>query len=133
MQQRWQSSHGAHRRESSAVRAKRFQRRWDASPSPPTSTSGIPLMSRFCVFGRLLPAAIAHLDVGLRRDHRGCLVMVCDECKEREAVCEFAYGNQPAGARKWNLCDSCLREFAPGFPSQKQIEEKSGAKKPLAP
>src|SRR6266496_2142299 len=52
IQQRWQSSHGPHRRESSAVRAKRFQRRWDASPSPPTSTSGIPLMSRFCVFRR---------------------------------------------------------------------------------
>ena len=59
--------------------------------------------------------------------------MICDKCKEREAVCEFAYGNQPAGARKWHLCDSCLQQFAPGFPSQKQIEEKTGTEKPLAP
>ena len=26
-----------------------------------------------------------------------------------------------------------LQQFAPGFPSQKQIEEKTGAKRPLAP
>jgi Cupin domain len=59
IQQKWQNSHGPHRRESSAVRAKKFQRRWDASPSPPTSTSGIPLMSRFCVFRRVrLPIRI---------------------------------------------------------------------------
>jgi hypothetical protein len=54
--------------------------------------------------------------------------MRCDRCKEREAVCEFAYGNQPRGARKWNLCDACLRQFAPGFPLQKQSEEKIDAK-----
>jgi protein-arginine kinase activator protein McsA len=59
--------------------------------------------------------------------------MVCDKCKEREAVCEFAYGNQPAGARKWNLCEACLQQFVPGLPSPKQIEDKIGAKKPLAP
>jgi hypothetical protein len=59
--------------------------------------------------------------------------MICDKCKEREAVCEFAYGNQPAGARTWHLCDSCVQQFVPGFPSRKQIEEKSGADKPLAP
>src|SRR5438046_985249 len=68
--QRWQSSHGLHRRESSSVRAKRFQKRWDASPSPPTSTSGIPLMSRFCVFrqGRL-PIRI------IRTAHSGSSIM----------------------------------------------------------
>ena len=58
--------------------------------------------------------------------------MLCDRCKEREAVCEFAYGNQPRGARTWNLCETCLQQFAPGFPSQKQFEEKIGAKT-LAP
>jgi len=59
--------------------------------------------------------------------------MVCDKCKEREAVCEFAYGNQPAGARRWNLCQACLENFAPGLPSQEQFKEKSVAKIPLTP
>src|SRR5439155_1333190 len=70
IQQRWQSSHGLHRKESSSVRAKRFQKRWDASPSPPTSTSGIPLMSRFCVFRRgRLPIRI------IRTAHSGSSIM----------------------------------------------------------
>jgi len=57
--------------------------------------------------------------------------MVCDKCKEREAVCEFAHGNRPA-AGTWHLCELCLQQFAPGFPSLKHLEEKSASKKPPA-
>ncbi len=57
--------------------------------------------------------------------------MVCDKCKEREAVCEFAYGNQPRSSRTWNLCETCLQQFAPGFPAHKQIDAKNGSEEPL--
>src|SRR5947209_20069487 len=61
-----------------------------------------------------------------------CWLMVCDRCKEREAVCNFAYGGQPRGARTWNLCEVCLQDLAPGFPSPKQFDEKLSTKKSLA-
>ena len=52
--------------------------------------------------------------------------MICDKCKEREVVCEFANGNESAGAREWPLCDSCLQQFVPGgFPSQKRSRRRS--------
>ena len=50
--------------------------------------------------------------------------MICDRCKQREAVYQFAYGNQPAGARTWHLCETCLRKCAPGFPAVGQLQQK---------
>jgi hypothetical protein len=67
------------------------------------------------------------LIVSLKRVHSP---MLCDRCKEREATCEFAYGNQPRHARTWHLCDTCFQQFAPGFPTASQIRRKMGPVEP---
>lgn len=53
--------------------------------------------------------------------------MLCDRCKQREATCQFAYGNQLPDARTWHWCETCLQQLAPGFPTVGQLQQKSGA------
>jgi hypothetical protein len=59
--------------------------------------------------------------------------MLCDRCKQREATCQLAYGKQPPGAGTWHLCDTCRQQFAPGFPTVEQIQQKIGPVSPGEP